>query len=367
MDAAQATSYDTSNSYAGYNQSTGFKDYQPQQQQQQPQHQQATAPAPAQPRYNAANMAPSQQPQAPAAGGAAGAAAPDASGTGEKGAQADSTAPAPFPPTRRGGRVWFTVVTLAAGLAVAALAAYSLTLVLTLRESARAYSAGDYDRAIERAETFEAWAVLDKHRGPFNSGTARAQKDDLDGAEIDLRRALELTTKTDECVVRQNLALVLEAKALKAREAGNEDDAVRLLDEGITVSQEAPEDCRPPESPQDQSQTEDEERMEKEKDPNSDEDQQQQGGGDEQNQDPNDSSDEQNQDPNDSSDEDQNKGSEGTDDPNDSGADGQQQSGEDEGMSDRERELNKRNEEGQRRLNEDGQGTNGGSNADKPW
>ena len=67
LDTAQATSYDTSNSYASYNQSSGFKDYQPQQQQQ-PQHQQAAAPAPAQPRYNAANMAPSQQPQPQAAG-----------------------------------------------------------------------------------------------------------------------------------------------------------------------------------------------------------------------------------------------------------------------------------------------------------
>ena len=64
---AQASSYDTSNSYASYNQSAGFKDYQPQQQPP-PQHQQAAAAAPAQPRYNAANMAPSQQPQPPAAG-----------------------------------------------------------------------------------------------------------------------------------------------------------------------------------------------------------------------------------------------------------------------------------------------------------
>ncbi|CAK0752488.1 hypothetical protein CVIRNUC_002150 [Coccomyxa viridis] len=63
----QASSYDTSNSYASYNQSAGFKDYQPQQQPP-PQHQQAAAAAPAQPRYNAANMAPSQQPQPPAAG-----------------------------------------------------------------------------------------------------------------------------------------------------------------------------------------------------------------------------------------------------------------------------------------------------------
>ena len=64
---AQASSYDTSNSYASYNQSAGFKDYQPQQQPP-PQHQHAAAAAPAQPRYNAANMAPSQQPQPPAAG-----------------------------------------------------------------------------------------------------------------------------------------------------------------------------------------------------------------------------------------------------------------------------------------------------------
>jgi hypothetical protein len=111
--------------------------------------------------------------------------------------------------------------------------------------AAAAFGVGDLDLASRAALTLGWGNVVEPHKAPFAEGTVRAARAEtpaeLAEAEALLREALRLVRGPDECAVRYNLAIVVEAQGDAA-----EDDAVaeaRYL-EAASIASDAPEVCQ---------------------------------------------------------------------------------------------------------------------------
>lgn len=83
--------------------------------------------------------------------------------------------------------------------------------------------------------------VIERHKAPFNAGTASAAHGLFAEASKLLRTALELSPPGDECIVRLNLGLVLE-KLAEQSDAGP--DRERYLDEVLVLVEGASRGCR---------------------------------------------------------------------------------------------------------------------------
>ncbi|MCI4657624.1 hypothetical protein [Cryobacterium zhongshanensis] len=86
--------------------------------------------------------------------------------------------------------------------------------------------------------------LIEAHRAPFNLGTALAAQGDLSGARSELSTALEKTNAADECVIRLNLTLVIEALGANATAASDSVGAATDLTEAQAVVAAAPIACR---------------------------------------------------------------------------------------------------------------------------
>lgn len=136
------------------------------------------------------------------------------------------------------GRLIWAVV------AVCALAGgYALTVWGLGVAAARQYENGDYGSAAATAQWQKRLAVLERHKGYYNAGTARAASGELEQARGELEQALRLSPPADECRVIVNLAYVLEAlgDAAHADQDARSGDA--LYQEALTLIEEAPEHC----------------------------------------------------------------------------------------------------------------------------
>jgi hypothetical protein len=71
----------------------------------------------------------------------------------------------------------------------------------------------DYHSSQRLSELELVGNALEQHKAHFNLGTARAALGDFGGARSELEHALSLAGGADECDIRRNLALVLEAAA----------------------------------------------------------------------------------------------------------------------------------------------------------
>ena len=109
-----------------------------------------------------------------------------------------------------------TLISIVVGLLILAIGIYCAVASSFLALASSAYNKGNYDSAIAHAQRYDTFVPFEKHKGPFNIGTALAAKGDLDSAEDRLRTALDLTPERDECAVRQNLSAVIEDKSDKA-------------------------------------------------------------------------------------------------------------------------------------------------------
>jgi len=124
------------------------------------------------------------------------------------------------------------------------------------------FDAGDYAAAQESADSFLTLSPFERYKGHFAAGTALAGDGRLDEAEAALTTALTTTPARDECAVRVNLALVQEGQGDAFREADDVDAADDRYDAARTTLAEAPEECRPDGSPQDEQMDAQEQRVE---------------------------------------------------------------------------------------------------------
>ena len=285
-----------------------------------------------------------------------------------------------------------TLISIVVGLLILAIGIYCAVASSFLALASSAYNKGNYDSAIAHAQRYDTFVPFEKHKGPFNVGTALAAKGDLDAAEDRLRTALDLTPERDECAVRQNLSAVIEDKSNKAWETDRRDEAKKLLEEAKKISSDAPEGCRKDqqeknmdqaekrmdETEQERKDQEEKEKREKEEEEKKKEEQEKkdgdkqkdQGEGGNKEKDKSDGGD----DPTDEGDsgkdpgdEDEGSGSGDSDGRGSGGQDTGQQTGEGskEGADPKQEELAKRNEKAQGRQNKERSG--GSSWADKPW
>ena len=291
-----------------------------------------------------------------------------------------------------------TLISIVVGLLILAIGIYCAVASSFLALASSAYNKGNYDSAIAHAQRYDTFVPFEKHKGPFNIGTALAAKGDLDAAEDRLRTALDLTPERDECAVRQNLSAVIEDKSNKAWDTDRRDEAKKLLEEAKKISSDAPEGCRQDQQEKNMDQaekrmdeTEQERKDQEEKEKREEEEkkkkeeqekkgkeeekkdgdkQKDQGEGGNKEKDKPDGGD----DPTDEGDsgkdpgdEDEGSGSGDSDGRGSGGQDTGQQTGEGskEGADPKQEELAKRNEKAQGRQNKEQSG--GSSWADKPW
>ncbi|GAA4282819.1 hypothetical protein GCM10022261_03500 [Brevibacterium daeguense] len=173
-----------------------------------------------------------------------------------------------MPRSRRGRRRVRPAVllSLGAGALLLALAAYCALLFGLLAVSQNASSSGDQARAIAAAEWFGQLSPLERHKSHFNVGTAEAKQSNDDIAQVQLERALQLTPVRDECAVRQNLAYVYEQQAEAFRQDEDPASANAKFDAAKTTLADAPQECRPPDTPQDRAMRQAEERVQESQD-----------------------------------------------------------------------------------------------------
>lgn len=142
------------------------------------------------------------------------------------------------PVSERGG---FGGVLRRAGWLLGALVWLKVTSMLVLASiGAAAWAGAEYDVGADWARWSLIANVIEPHRAHFNLGTARAAAGDLPGARSELEQALRLTDPADECAVRLNLSLVLEASADDPGTVSAESDRGRAR----AVIDGAPESCR---------------------------------------------------------------------------------------------------------------------------
>lgn len=110
--------------------------------------------------------------------------------------------------------------------------------------STGAWNVGDFPEAERAARPLLIANALEAHKAHFNLGTALAATDDLAGARDELETALHLATGEDECPIRLNLALVLEAQAAARSEQQDAASAAELYAEARIVVERADTDCR---------------------------------------------------------------------------------------------------------------------------
>ena len=293
-----------------------------------------------------------------------------------------------------------TLISIVVGLLILAIGIYCAVASSFLALASSAYNKGNYDSAIAHAQRYDTFVPFEKHKGPFNIGTALAAKGDLDAAEDRLRTALDLTPERDECAVRQNLSAVIEDKSNKAWDTDRRDEAKKLLEEAKKISSDAPEECRQgqqeknmdqaekrmDETEQERKDQEEKEKREKEEEEKKKKEEQEKKGKEEEKKDGDKQKDQGEggnkekdkpdggDDPTDEGDsgkdpgdEDEGSGSGDSDGRGSGGQDTGQQTGEGskEGADPKQEELAKRNEKAQGRQNKEQSG--GSSWADKPW
>lgn len=114
------------------------------------------------------------------------------------------------------------------------------SMLLVASIGAATWAGAEYPVAADWARWGLIINVIEPHRAHFNLGTARAAAGDIPGARTELEAALTLTTSADECVVRMNLALVLE----KASQATDSETATEDGERARSVIADASESCR---------------------------------------------------------------------------------------------------------------------------
>jgi hypothetical protein len=100
--------------------------------------------------------------------------------------------------------------------------------------------------ASARGQDFLNW--FEPYKAPFNVGVGLADGGDLVGARAAFEESLGLAIGLEQCVVRVNLALVLERTGDAALRQGDAAAAAEAWQEALVVIEDTPEGCGTPEA-----------------------------------------------------------------------------------------------------------------------
>ena len=126
------------------------------------------------------------------------------------------------------------------------------------------YSSNDFPGAKKASTAFLKLSPIQRHIGYYNRGTAEAAVGDFEPARKDLESALEIAPVRDECAVRINLSYVYEKLADEA--AGQDPEKTdELYEQSLKTLEDAPKECQPKKSEEQQKSDEAKKRVEDKK------------------------------------------------------------------------------------------------------
>jgi hypothetical protein len=118
------------------------------------------------------------------------------------------------------------------------------TMLVCAGLAGMSWAAGDFEGTETYSGFLQPANLIEPDRARFDLGTALAARGDLNGARRELSTALEKTAPEDECVIRLNLTLVIEALGVAATATADSAGAATDLTEAQAVVAAAPIDCR---------------------------------------------------------------------------------------------------------------------------
>ncbi|MFJ4223589.1 hypothetical protein [Microbacterium sp. NPDC089695] len=151
---------------------------------------------------------------------------------------------------RRRIRRWIAIGTLPLTLAALLFVGKILSMYAFAHQSISAYVADDFSAAESAARGQEFLNWFEPYKAPFNVGTALAGAERLPEAREKFEESLDLATGLEVCMVRINLALVIERMGDAARADGDGVTAAQLYGEALTVTADMPAECNSEEAQQ---------------------------------------------------------------------------------------------------------------------
>ncbi|TDT80486.1 hypothetical protein DFO47_104386 [Arthrobacter sp. AG258] len=151
------------------------------------------------------------------------------------------------PPVRRRRLLLWSLLPVLLALCVAA---KLLSLGVLAEHAAVRYAAGDAAGVDAAAGGLGVANVVEPHKAPFAAGGAAVLRGDYGAARTDFETALRTVPagSGDECLIRVNLALVIERLGDERLEAGDPASAAALYQAALSAAKEAP-GCLSPDAP----------------------------------------------------------------------------------------------------------------------
>lgn len=123
------------------------------------------------------------------------------------------------------------------------LAVLTIVFSLSITISKKAYENGDYMRADARLKPADALIIFDRTLVNYNYGNIKYRSSEFDQAEKRYTSALETANKSDECSIRINLVLALEAQSDRLVGKKEFDKAIALYDRAKSVITDGSSSC----------------------------------------------------------------------------------------------------------------------------
>lgn len=113
------------------------------------------------------------------------------------------------------------------------------------RNAAEGFERGDAAAVASAASGLALANIFEPHKALFAAGDALVLEQDYAGARTRFEEALAAAPLTDDCKIRVNLVLSIEALGDSALDAGDGDRSALLYGEGVAVVKDAPPECFP--------------------------------------------------------------------------------------------------------------------------
>ncbi|NYE94465.1 tetratricopeptide (TPR) repeat protein [Psychromicrobium silvestre] len=128
-------------------------------------------------------------------------------------------------------------------LLVLLFAAKLLSVPMASAQLSSAFAKGDAGGVHSAAGVLKIANFVEPYKAWFNDGDGYLLQQDFEAAKPQFEEALRLASADDSCKVRVNLAFTLEKLGDAKKAAGDESGAKALYDQGVKVTDEAPQGC----------------------------------------------------------------------------------------------------------------------------
>ncbi|MGO4235597.1 hypothetical protein [Pseudarthrobacter sp. YAF2] len=151
------------------------------------------------------------------------------------------------PPFRRRHLLLWSLLPVLVALCVAA---KLLSLGVLANDAAARYTAADASGVDAAARGLGVANVVEPHKAPFAAGGGAVLRGDFGAARTEFELALSTVPagSGDECLIRVNLALVIERLGDERVQAGDPASAAVLYRDALAAARQAPQGCLSPDA-----------------------------------------------------------------------------------------------------------------------